>query len=397
MGRIYQQTRVVRDEHGNSVLGPDGKPKRVPSSKYWWISYYDTNGKRHYESTGETTKAKARKVLTAREAARDKGEPVGNRVGKITFDEAETDIINDYRVNGRRSLDDAQRRIDKHLKPVFGGRRMASITTADARAYAAARLDAGAKAAGVNRELAVLKRMFTLAVQAGKLLYRPHIPMLRERNVRTGFFEREQFEAVRANLPTYLQPLVTFAYLTGWRIISEVMPLRVGQIDLNAGIVRLEAGTTKNDEARTFHFAALGELREVLTDQIAAAERLSRDNERIISFVFHESSGAEVNEYRFRLAWKAACEAAGCPGKIPHDFRRTAVRNLVRAGVPERVAMMMTGHKTRSVFERYNITSGADLADAARKLDAFLTAKPVPETGQKSPAQVRQFKRRSPR
>jgi integrase len=72
---------------------------------------------------------------------------------------------------------------------------------------------------------------------------------------------------------------------------------------------------------------------------------------------------------RFEKEWKHAVEAAGCPGRIPHDLRRTAVRNLVRAGIPQTVAMSLTGHKTDSVFRRYDIVSAIDLKDAARRLD----------------------------
>ena len=139
--------------------------------------------------------------------------------------------------------------------------------------------------------------------------------------------------------------------------------LQWAQVDFKIGIVRLEPGTTKNDEARVFPFTE--ELRAVLEDQRAKTEVLRRRG-IICPWVFHRG-GKPIKE--FRRSWKTACKAVGVPGKIPHDFRRTAVRNLVRAGIPEAVAMKMTGHKTRSVFERYNIVSEGDLFEAARKLD----------------------------
>jgi integrase len=182
--------------------------------------------------------------------------------------------------------------------------------------------------------------------------------------VRRGFFEPAQFEAVRSRLPDTLQGLVIFAYITGWRVPSEVQPLQWRQVDFAAGQVRLEPGTTKNGEGRVFPFTE--ELRAVLEEQREYTRRVERARGIICPWVFHREGKPIVV---FRKPWARACRDAGCPGMIRHDFRRTAVRNLVRAGIPERVAMTMTGHKTRSVFERYNIVSEGDLADAARKLD----------------------------
>lgn len=113
------------------------------------------------------------------------------------------------------------------------------------------RLDAGAAPATINRELAALKRMFSLAVKGEQLQRMPYIEMLRENNARRGFFERAAFESVRAHLPPYAQPAATFAYLTGWRLKSEILPLQWRQVDFKAGIVRLDVGTTKNNDGRT--------------------------------------------------------------------------------------------------------------------------------------------------
>ncbi len=262
-------------------------------------------------------------------------------MGRLRFGDAAKDIEAEYTVNGRKSLRDLKCRIKLHLGRTSRGRRMSSITTADIRAYTKQRMDAGAEAATINRELAVLKRMFTLAVKGTKLMVRPHIPMLAENNVRVGFFERETFEAVRAALPEALRPVATFAYLTGWRIPSEVLTLQWRQIDLAVGTVRLDPGTTKNRDGRLFPFGShLPELRQLLEAQRKATTAVEKANDVICPWVFHRN-GKRVRS--FRGAWTAACEAAGCPTMIPHDFRRTAVRNLERAGVSRSVAMQLTG------------------------------------------------------
>jgi integrase len=232
--------------------------------------------------------------------------------------------------------------------------------------------------AEINRELAHLKRAFTLAVQAGKLLRRPHIPMLDEQNARSGFFEREQLDAVVRHLPDALRPVVRFGYITGWRIPSEVLPLQWRHVNFDEklspnqavpGTVRLDAGTTKNGDGRVFPMTT--DLRTLLLDQKREADRLKREHHRMPLWVFTRSDKRGIGRpiKSFIKAFRVACRHAGCPGRIPHDFRRTAVRSFVRAGIPERVAMEMTGHKTRSVFERYNIVSNGDLADAAARLD----------------------------
>jgi len=228
---------------------------------------------------------------------------------------------------------------------------MANVTTDDIRAFTASRQEAGAANAEINRELAIVKRAFRLAAKGGTVLYVPDIPMPREINVRQGSFERDEFEAVREQLPEPLRPVVTLSYLTGWRPQSEILPLQWSQVDRDAKTIRLEPGTTKNAEGRTFPYGLLPELSETIEKQWNEHERL-REAGVICPFVFHRE-GRPVRD--FKDAGKKACEDAGVPGKLRHDFRRTAVRNLVRADVPEKIAMMLTGHKTRAVFDRYDI------------------------------------------
>jgi len=281
----------------------------------------------------------------------------------VTFPSAVRDVLDDYRLNRRRSLPDVERHIRLHLLPFFGRRRMAAITTTDVRRYVACRQNEGAKNATINRELSVVKRAFTLAIATGTLAVRPHIALLREDNVRRGFFANDEFEAVRRQLPPDLADFVSFLHTTGWRRRSEAARLRWTDVSFDAGEVRLEPGTTKTGEGRVFPFTA--DLRALL-------ERRRLDTRSKDGLVFTRTSGEPIGS--FNKAWATACRTAGVPGRVLHDFRRTAVRNLVRAGVPERVAMQMVGWKSRQMLDRYHIVNTADLLDAARRLDAARTA-----------------------
>ena len=363
--------------------------------KIWWVKYF-RSGRQNFETSGSQKKEDATNLLKLREGDIARGVPVSAKIGRVRFEDARDDLLNDKKNNGR-PLKKLKARIANHLTPFFGGRRMANITVADIRAYTTQRKaetvlvhaativtlrDCTEKVlpevrrpvanATINRELTILKRMFSLTVQAGLLYAKPHIALLQEDNTRVGFFEPEQYVSVLARLPAALQPVIQFAYVTGWRITSEVLPLEWRQVDLQGGIVRLDPGTTKNRAGRVFPLTR--ELRLLLEAQHAEHERLKKAGQ-IEPWVFFRlvakgrGGKKEPKPIRaFGKTWKRACTAAGCPGRIPHDLRRTAVRNMVRVGIPERVAMQMTGHKTRSVFERYNIVSEGDLRMAANRL-----------------------------
>jgi integrase len=180
-----------------------------------------------------------------------------------------------------------------------------------------------------------------------------------------------------------LQPLIEFAYITGWRIPSEVLTLEWRQVAFDAGDgvgeIRVDPETTKNRAGRVFPMT--NDLRALLKSRYAEHQRL-RLGGQLVPWVFFRMVAQgrrgpkEPRPVRaFNKAWAAACVAAGCPGRIPHDLRRTAVRNMIRRGVPERVAMQLAGHKTRSVFDRYNIVSPGDLRTAAALLNGLTGTK----------------------
>jgi integrase len=352
--------------------------------KVYWIKYY-RNGKPYAESTHSDKASKAKRLLKQREGEISKGQLPGIYFDKVRFDELAEDFLADYRINGKKTLDNAQQNVAR-LKKFFGGMRVTEITSAKIGDYIEGRKKDGVANATINRELATLKRMFRIGLRctAPKVGQIPFIPILKERNIRKGFFEHGEFTRLRDALPAYLKPVVTFAYYFGWRR-EEILGLTWERVDMAQGIVRLEPGETKNDEGRTLY----------LNDELMAMMQGLHSVRRLgCPYVFHRD-GKKIGE--FRKTWEAAliesgigatykCKNCGSvveimkkvrrkdricsrckskslkwAGKIFHDFRRTAVRNMIRAGIPELVAMRISGHKTRSVFDRYNIVSQADL------------------------------------
>ena len=329
----------------------------APGRNIYKIKYY-VGGKQIVESAKTTDKAEALAFLAARETrAGVSGAPVGRRT-LYRMSEAFAAVARDYKVNERRSAVLVSARMRLHLTPFFGDRYMTSITTALVQEFVDRRLAQGAKNATVNRELAILKRAFTLAQRANKVQARPHIEMLKERNARVGFFDRADLDAILPHLPASLRPVMLFAFWTGWRIPSEVLTLKWGQVDKKAKVIRLTPDLSKNEDGRIFPYKRIPELVTLFETLDAAAQG---------PYVFHDGRGQQQSRF-FSKCWRDACQAANLPDRIPHDFRRTAVRNLVRSGVPEKQAMKLTGHKTRSVFDRYDIVNEQDLEAATEKL-----------------------------
>jgi len=323
-----------------------------------WLKYRDARGVLRRQSSGTSDVAEARRQLKRLEGDSVAGKVTAPRADKVTISDLANDLRAEYAANARRSATRLEGSLG-HVLEALGHHRAIQLTTAEVTAYTLARQKEGAANATVNRELAALKRMFTLALKGEKISRRPYIAMLHEDNVRKGFFEFEAYQAVRRLLSDDLLPVIDFAYITGWRTKDEILPLQWNQIDLTVGTVRLEVGTTKSGDGRTFYFTP--ELRACLEGQWAR---------RAIGvpYVFHRA-GKPIKS--FRRAFKSACKATGVPEARPHDFRRTAIRNLNRAGVPTVTAMAMVGHKTESVYRRYAIVDAGMLREGAAKLAAL--------------------------
>ena len=364
---------------------------KIKGCKIWYAQYYE-DGRQIRVSTGERVKQKALPVLR-RLMGKSEGGQSTVGLKKIRYGDLRAALIANYTEKGNRSL---EQRADgsetivglKQLDDFFGfrppkaadggpedhgnpGVPVTALTTDAGRRFVRKRLDEGAGPAMINRSLSCLRRMLHIAYEDRKVPVVPKIRLLKEPLARKGFLEPQKFEELVKQLPTHLRPLILFLYWCGVRL-GEALQIQWEQVDLQNRIIRLEEAQTKNEEPRVVPLPAV------------LVNLFSEVNPKV---------GPVFDDTNLRTEWARACAAVGLgtlekvkseshngrrkfhvwqryKGLIVHDLRRSAVRNLRRAGVSENVAMKISGHKTRAVFDRYNIVATDDTTEAMRRLEA---------------------------
>jgi len=369
--------------------------QRPEGSGRYYVRFMDSTGKLRRERCSwgklaaagivveESSKLKepgkelAEKLLTARRTVSDqKVKQAALHVRRLCYGQLREGLIASYQEKGNRTL--YKTRDDKEtigglkaLDQFFGfsasnpGPPVSDITTDSARAFARKQLAAGYSRATINRSLACLRRMLAIAREDGKLQSVPVIRLLKEPPARKGFVTQKHFDELLRALPTNLRPLVQFLYWCGCRK-GEACAIEWPQVNLEERLIRLEADQTKNGTVRTIPLPGV------------VAEELSR---------IEPKTGKVFDDTNLRTEWAKACTAVKLgtveeeesahgnkwqryTGLIVHDLRRSAIRNMVAAGVPENWAMSISGHKTASVFRRYAIVSTADITTAMRRVES---------------------------
>lgn len=337
--------------------GERGTSRPYLRGKFWWIRYMVPGEKNErFESSKSTNKKDALRLLIKRQS----------EIHSKTLVPASTTIGNllDLYLADKRNTKgyrDAEAYVRLHLRPAFGKVPVDGLTTAMVNDFVEQKRRLPRSNASINRWLEGLHRSFTLGFRNKPRLVGeiPEIPMLDESdNVREGFLLHEQYIRLRDELPDHQRLLLVIGYHLGMRK-GEILGLRWDQVDWGANVIRLEKRQTKGKQAR--NAPLYGELRVWLE----MAHATCSNSSTIVSW-----QGAAISETK--RAWKAACNRAEVPGLYIHDLRRTAIRNMIRAGVPEKQAMLISGHKTRSMLDRYNIIDERDIQAAGQKMAAYL-------------------------
>jgi integrase len=362
-GRIFQQS--YKDRSG-----------RTKHSKRYHIAY-PKDGEEIREKTGTTVYKDALQLLKDRLAGKLPDQPAA---AAFTIETLIALVKKDYKQEGRTSLDTLERSRFPHLRSHFVDRDISKLKRRDMKAYRDKRLEAGAANNSVNHDIETLHRGLQIAFDDELISAVPRLKKLQDNSTRRGFFEWADFQTVLSHVDPWWQELYTVAYITGWRVDSEICPLRWAQVDFVHKVLRLEPGTTKNGEGRNFGFTP--NLEKAFVAQRAKVRQLEKTLGRVIPYVFpafktHAKRAKGMPLTSAYKPFKKAAKAAGFADAIPHNFRRTAIRNLEFAGVDRPTAKKMVGHKTDSVYERYAIVDKRKLDHGTEKLsayEAFVTA-----------------------
>ena len=320
-----------------------------------WIAY-SFRAQMFRESAHTSDEKVARKLLRHRLKQVERPGFVGPKEDKWTLADMNARIEADYQRKQNRSLKTVEYCF-KHLEDAFQFRRVIDITTPIVQEYTQKRLQAGAARASVNRELAYLRHGFKLMLKAGDISAIPAVvELLQGENVRKGFLAPAEFVALSEKIPDVdVRDLVAFLYNAGWRS-GEGKSLEWSEVDLERNMIRLPAEKSKSKKPR--NLPIIGALMEIIQRRLQV-RRLD------CPYVFHRNGKPIAS---FRKAFKAAATAVGMPGLVPHDMRRSAVRNFRRAGLSEHEGMKLSGHETDSIYRRYDIISDDDLMESMNRV-----------------------------
>lgn len=337
----------------------------------FWLAYYVKKAGRSVEirEPGGRTISQALKKLKQRRkelGAQDLGllTFTGPESERVTIEDLLRSLEEHYRIKKREQKKAVSHM--KHLRAFFGFERAVQVTGVSVQRYIAHRQYTEAADGTINRELHILRRAYSLAVEHRRLSreHAPQFPVLSEENVREGFAEKGEYDAILSHLKdAEVRDFVTWAFWTGMRR-GEIGKLTWAAFDRETSTLILPGRSAKNGKARKLVLE--GVYREVIGRRLSA-RRLD------CPFIFHRQ-GKPMGD--FRKAWATACKKAGVSGLHVHDLRRTAVRNMIRAGVDKTVAKKISGHRTDAVFDRYTITSDEDLREAMQMTESYVVAIP---------------------
>jgi integrase len=346
----------------------DKKTDAMVESRYWYLFFYH-NGRRIRESSETESKMEAEKLLQRRMGEVGLGITPEQDVKHLRYEQMRDAMMTDFKNRDCGSLYTRKDGVTtiaglEHLDSYFKNMRVTAITTDTLRAYIAHQKGKGYSDPSVRKQLVILRSMMNMARKDGKLrlVDIPHFPMPKDSAPRQGFVEPAKFRELLAALPINLRPLIQFVYYTGCRL-GAAQQITWSMVNKDCTEISLPGNIIKTGEP------LLLPLTGGLSDVSKTLKKMFR------------KEGPVFNSTNLRKCWNTACNQTGLgvydkktglyTGLMIHDLRRSAVRNLVRAGVSRKVAMAISGHKTEAIFERYNIINTRDLHDAMEAVGKY--------------------------